>query len=276
MTQPLKKHKKVKPRRRVPRFALLIGCEYVKYARQGYLSRLPGCHADVRSLGKILRKRYGYRTKCLTDINPRKGKRQPTRKNIINWLKHVVRLAKLGTHKIIIYYSGHGTYVADKSNDEKDNRDEALVPVDFKNGFITDDWLFNNVVKQIPPKCRCLVISDSCHSGTILDLEYHKGMATKELEVQKTCKHKGTQGITISLSGCMDPQTSASAYNLNRRRKWRGAMTWALERVLRQCKRPTLTKTLNNLRRILARNRFSQIPELYTSRLVQPSTWRLF
>ena len=66
---------------------------------------------------------------------------------------------------LIVYYSGHGTTVADQNGDERDGRDEALVLSNgIQNEYLVDD-AFNLYLNSI--QARKLIIIDSCHSGTI-------------------------------------------------------------------------------------------------------------
>ena len=45
-----------------------------------------------------------------------------------------------------VFFAGHGGSVADKSGDEADNKDETVVPVDYKSaGQITDDEILKEV-----------------------------------------------------------------------------------------------------------------------------------
>src|SRR5262249_55328375 len=77
----------------------------------------------------------------------------------------------------LFHYSGHGTQKPDTSSDEKDGRDECIVPVDcdVKNGaftnLIVDDEL-RALYAKTDKKNHLLLIMDSCHSGTVeKDLE---------------------------------------------------------------------------------------------------------
>lgn len=69
--------------------------------------------------------------------------------------------------RLVIYYSGHGTYFNDKSGDETDGRDEAFV---FKDAAILDDDL-NTLIRTANKDCELLLLSDCCHSGSIFDLD---------------------------------------------------------------------------------------------------------
>ena len=84
---------------------------------------------------------------------------------------------------VVIYYSGHGCLVKQcfgkfrigkyefemTYDQEKTNRDSAYVVYDADRKVtehVIDD-VFTQIVKMF--KCPCLVLSDCCHSGTIID-----------------------------------------------------------------------------------------------------------
>ena len=74
---------------------------------------------------------------------------------------------------LFMHYSGHGGSVKDKNSDEKDGKDETLIPVDYKTaGQITDDVILAALVLDLPEGCMLTVVIDACHSGTVLDLPY--------------------------------------------------------------------------------------------------------
>lgn len=68
---------------------------------------------------------------------------------------------------VVITFSGHGSFVSDTDGDEADGLDECWCPHDvIANGPITDDEMhaiFSTREKDV----RWIVISDSCHSGTV-------------------------------------------------------------------------------------------------------------
>nr|HQU89930.1 caspase family protein [Denitromonas sp.] len=68
---------------------------------------------------------------------------------------------------LIITYSGHGTWVPDRSGDEADGRDEALCPHDIGDGKILLDDDLRNLFDQRPAGVRVVLIPDSCHSGSV-------------------------------------------------------------------------------------------------------------
>jgi len=71
-----------------------------------------------------------------------------------------------GYESLIIYYSGHGSNTPDRNHDESDGCDETFVATD---GLIIDDTL-NNLITKYNKSEKLILISDSCHSGTVYDL----------------------------------------------------------------------------------------------------------
>ena len=69
---------------------------------------------------------------------------------------------------IVITFSGHGTYVPDLNGDEVDGLDEGLCPYDLQTGggaLIDDEIQAIFAARAIG--VRLVLISDSCHSGTV-------------------------------------------------------------------------------------------------------------
>lgn len=114
--------------------------------------------------------------------------------------------------------------------EEKDGKDETLVPSDFRTrGHITDDVLRKYLVDKLPYGSKLTAFFDCCHSGTVLDLRYNwldKRASGKnptiEKSVHKNCEE--SKGHVLMLSGCLDHQTAADAYMDN---KFCGATTQA-------------------------------------------------
>lgn len=64
----------------------------------------------------------------------------------------------------VFTFAGHGSYIGDESRDEPDRRDETLVLFDL---MLSDDVLGRDLWPTFKPNTRVLMISDSCHSGTV-------------------------------------------------------------------------------------------------------------
>lgn len=247
------------------KIALLIGINY-----RGTKSELSGCINDINNTKDILKKVYKYEEKniiVLTDDTIIK----PTSNNITIQLYDLAfRTKKEDIKEIWISYSGHGSYVTDTNKDEMDKKDECLVPLDYeKNGLITDDML-NHIFSFIDPKIAVIVVIDACHSETILDLTYRYISGNKNVIENKSNKIKSN---VILISGCRDIETSADAYNINNSMKYSGAMTTAFLETLKKFNyKITCWNLLKEMRLFLKQRKFTQIPQICCTKLINTST----
>ena len=67
---------------------------------------------------------------------------------------------------LFFHFSGHGTQIPTDDSEETDGLDEAIVPTDMN--LILDDDL-RVITCKISPGARFTMLSDCCHSGTMLD-----------------------------------------------------------------------------------------------------------
>lgn len=190
--------------------ALVIGCNYL-----GTESQLGGCINDANRIKDFLLSKQGFtgdNVVVLTD-DQEDPLKKPTKNNIISSFNNLVLNAKKGDY-LFFSYSGHGSYVLDRSGDEDDYYDETIVPLDFdKNGQIVDDW-FKSMVNLLPAGSKMFAILDSCFSGTAFDLKYlikQQGSETNTYTFQESKKYSSTKAEVVMLSGCRDNQTSIDA-----------------------------------------------------------------
>jgi hypothetical protein len=192
--------------------ALLIGCNYQAVPQ----ARLYGCINDIVAVRNVLVDAYGYPVNnivLLRDDVPANKAALPTRANILAAMDAVLTASNNANDEVWIHYSGHGTQVRDTNGDEPDGADEAIVPCDFTTaGMITDDTLFDLLNQKA--KCRVLLFFDSCHSGSVCDLQYNRNFqnGTVVSSVLPNRAISRNPNITL-LSGCRDPQTSADTYS---------------------------------------------------------------
>lgn len=188
------------------KFALVIGINYV-----GTPVELRGCINDVNNIVAYLVEKCGYLESNITVLTDKTAVK-PTALNIDYEITKLINLAfTAGARELFLSYSGHGTYVRDLNRDEKDGRDECIVPLDYKRtGFIKDDRL-NQLIRKLPVYTQMYCLFDCCFSGTVLDLKYTEG--TNE---------KNPSSNVYMISGCTDQQTSADALIGG---SWAGAMT---------------------------------------------------
>lgn len=204
--------------------ALLIGIEYTRYSRRRVMDRLPGCHNDIKNMTRTLQEKFNVplaNMKLLVDDF--KGQ-WPTTENIrqgLRWLKNT------GSKDLWIVYSGHGSHVRDDGNDEPDGQDEVLVPDNYMtSGYVRDDALFR-FAKSLSSDVKLNCIFDCCHSGSMLDMPYyyHAEKVNQEDVATKRPWNVEVRADVTCLSACTDKQTSVSAYNMNKKRQWQGALT---------------------------------------------------
>ena len=235
------------------RKGLCIGINYV-----GSQWSLNGCAADAFNMRDHLEK-HGYEVTVLTD-DKRYGKYEfPTKSNIMKYLKKMVEEAQNGecTH-IVVHYSGHGTKMADRSGDEDDGMDEVIYTVD--NQIISDDMLAREFTNKLPEHVNCFCLMDCCHSGTILDLEYHKEDGKKIVKENK----KQLKCNILAISGCKDTQTSADAWTGDGKYgNYGGAMTWTFLNTYNENKSPD--EIVKNMTVTLKEGRFPQRPQITMS-----------
>lgn len=233
--------------------ALLIGINYV-----GTPYTLRGCINDVTKVKSQINS-YGFSNqniKILTDNTSQK----PTRENILLEFKNLLANANSGD-TLFFLYSGHGTQILDKNNDETDGKDEAIVSLDLQ--AITDDEIKNMVQTYLKKDVSLFALFDSCFSGTVLDLRYQYLDSLNYDKNTQNSKEQVTIGNVVMISGCTDKQTSADAY-INK--EYDGAMTWSFITSLQTNSKPTWRNLIKNMRTLLKNSKYVQIPQLSTGK----------
>lgn len=230
--------------------ALLFGLNYKNTPNQ-----LNGCINDVHNMKGFLSEK-GYQVTIHTDEDI---PTYTTATGILQKLNNIVAESwKEDLTHVWIHYSGHGCNVKDVSGDERDRKDECLVPSDFKHrGLVKDDYI-RDIVKNFNPKTKVFMVFDCCHSGTMADLPYHYITHTPTKENDTIMKSN-----IVMISGCMDVQTSADAFNVNHLYKYSGAMTSCLLKVIESSK--DIFDLIHALNDELKQRNFTQRPQLSSS-----------
>lgn len=237
------------------KLAVVIGINY-----RGTSNELKGCINDALALKKMLVEEYKYQEKNITLLTDDTTKK-PSGANIIQCIYELaLRSQKENVEEIWISYSGHGSSIRDTSGDEKDGRDEVIIPVDYATAGVVVDDLLNHVLSFIEKKTKVIALFDCCHSGTILDLPYKYisgDTSTRECDVNNVAAD------VIMISGCRDDQTSADAYNLEKDGKFSGAMTSSFLETMEEFNYDiTVFKLLEQMRTYLSTKGYSQIPQV--------------
>jgi metacaspase-1 len=235
--------------------ALLFGLNYAHVPD----AKLSGCINDVRAMATHLKGIGFAAVDVVSDDIDLSG---TSAQGIVQRLYDLaVKSFSEDLELVYIHYSGHGTYVLDKNSDEADGRDECLVPSDFKTAGVVPDDMLCSLFAAFKPSTRVVCVFDSCHSGTIGDMLYSWEAPRKVVVENIMCDVKAR---VVTLSGCMDYQTSADAFGLLGDGKAIGALTACLLLALRE--NPGVAKDafalLASVRAKLQERGFQQGPKL--------------
>ncbi|CAM0883228.1 unnamed protein product [Alopecurus aequalis] len=160
------------------KLALLVGINY-----PGTKAELKGCINDVDRMHRCLVDRFGFDEDDISVLVDRDSSGpQPTGANIRHALARLVGDARPGDF-LFFHYSGHGTRLPAETGDNDDTGyDECIVPSDMN--LITDQD-FRDLVQKVPHGCIFTIVSDSCHSGGLLDKAKEQiGNSTKQNQTQ--------------------------------------------------------------------------------------------
>lgn len=241
------------------KLALCVGINY-----RGTPSELSGCINDADDWTQELTRR-GYTVATLLETGA-------TKRYIVQLLNELVSTARFGD-RIVFTFSGHGTWVPDRDNDEADKRDEALCCFDYdRGGLLLDDEIYG-ILSARRFGVRATVISDSCHSGTVArlmgrsevapgavarfmpppGLSFEDALKAERLSWPKATSRTGA----ILISGCMDHEYSYDAWFGSRAN---GAMSYSLLKALHVSS--SVGAAYAALRRLLPSSDYPQTPQL--------------
>ena len=120
---------------------------------------LQGCVNDANDWSAALAER-GFKVAKLLDD-------QATKAAMVKAMNDLIGKAGKGD-SLLVTFSGHGTYQPDEDGDEADGLDEALCPYDLQtNGAALIDDEIRAIFGARKAGVRIVLISDSCHSGTV-------------------------------------------------------------------------------------------------------------
>ena len=234
------------------KFGLFVGIN----AYQGGINPLKGCVNDATRMRDAAIAKFGFKaadTTLMTDA-------AATRAGILAELNKYAALAGAGD-LLVFHYSGHGTLFPDEYSEEQDETkliymeapndagemeviyerdkyDSAIVPVDARlrtsgkpwRNLILDDELYAIFGAVTRKGAQVVLISDSCHSGSIdraktsdatprvQTLAQVFGVRRfSEIELEKPAKTRATRtpppakGLYLSMTGSKDDEFSLDA-----------------------------------------------------------------
>jgi hypothetical protein len=107
---------------------------------------------------------------------------------------------------LFFYFSGHGSYVADKNNDELTENDQCILDKNYNGDNLIDDWFRTQIDSHLVYGATLVCLFECCHSGTMLDLKYnHITYPDGKLIVNE--KVSDTVGNVFMFGGCLDEET---------------------------------------------------------------------
>jgi hypothetical protein len=121
----------------------------------GWSGDLCACEFDARDMEAIAKSRKMSRTLLLT--------KSASRSKVLDAIRAAAKALGKGD-LFLVTYSGHGGQVPDVSGDEPDKLDETWCLYD---GQLIDDELYLEL-GRFAPGVRIFVLSDSCHSGSVV------------------------------------------------------------------------------------------------------------
>jgi hypothetical protein len=248
--------------------ALLIGINY-----RGTSKELDGCINDVNNVKKTLINSLGFKDENIVVITD-DTIIQPTRVNILNSLTNFIKNSASGD-SLFFAYSGHGTHTQTSFNkDELYGQDQLIIPIDANRiqDCILDDDLNAILKTHMKSGVNLFGLMDACYSGTMFDLKY----SYMTDNISYTSKYNNfnvtnnphitsiNKGNIFILSGSKDNQKSADATVRDGSKiSYTGAMTFTFLNSLEKLgPKTSMQNILTNMRNILIKYNFTQIPQL--------------
>ena len=266
---------------RPTKYALLIGINY-----RGKSTQLEGCINDMNNIKNLLIDSLNFKEQNIIIINDDTDIK-PTKENILNYLNNLVKDSIAGD-TLFFGYSGHGTHTQNTiSKDELYEQDQLIVPINansIKECILDDD--LNTILKtNMKPGVNFFGFMDSCYSGSIFDLKYSymtDYLLYKEIDKNFTVTNNPyiesiNKGNIFVLSGSKDDQKSADAALTDGKTiYYTGAMTYTfLNTIDKLGINTSLQNILINMRNILKKYNFLQIPQLSSDNFVDISSLSL-
>jgi metacaspase-1 len=183
--------------------ALLLGINSYKS-----VSQLRGCENDVLGMRGLLTDVYKFdpsNVKVLLNSEVTKAQVKP----LLKWIYQDTQPGD----RLVLHFSGHGSYTADLTGDEPDKRDEliCLYDMDFdkKESYLLDDELRDWTLKLQKDR-QLVVVLDNCHSGTgtrkIIPPETTESRAKHPAIIERaTDERRAARGLTRGLTAHDDP-----------------------------------------------------------------------
>jgi hypothetical protein len=174
--------------------ALLLGINNYKK-----VNPLCGCVNDVENMRRLLTEVFGFSPANVKTLLNEKVVKSEIKKQ----MKWLFKEAAPGD-RLLLHFSGHGSYTADLDGDEDDGADELICLYDMDFGdpdtYFLDDEL-HDWTEALPKGAHLAVVLDSCHSGTGTRMMLAP-VAGKPQQLVAVCvDHKATLARALAAAG---------------------------------------------------------------------------
>jgi len=137
--------------------ALLLGINNYQW-----ISDLRGCENDGRNVARLLTNTFGFHESQIRQH----VSQEVTKATITDGFAWLFDGARNGD-RLVVHFSGHGSYIESASSDEAIDELICLYDMDIENPntYLLDDEL-GRLTADLPDGARLTIILDTCHSGT--------------------------------------------------------------------------------------------------------------
>jgi metacaspase-1 len=161
--------------------ALVVGLNAVDpNAYGGWDGRLNGCVNDANDYERILTEKFRATPRLSWDVHSLHTS-EATVENVAGAILGAAKILRAGD-LFVMTNSSHGGQIPDTTGDEEDRFDETLC---LYNGEMYDDELYR-FWQCFDQDVRIVVISDSCHSGSVARVLQRAAEVEKEIQDPKT------------------------------------------------------------------------------------------
>ncbi len=177
-------------------YALHIGINKVDPSYyKNFIPPLAGCVNDMERMAELAASLQFEEVAKLANL-------QATKEAIEDAIGKMAGMA-MPDDLVLITYAGHGAPIPDLDGDEADTYDEAWVTA---NGFLLDDTL-NQWFTTFKSGVRILLVSDSCHSGTMA-----RALRGSSMRIQQRYQDQTLRYVSLDL---VEQVLAANASSLN-------------------------------------------------------------
>ncbi|KAH9020578.1 caspase domain-containing protein [Lactarius pseudohatsudake] len=250
--------------------ALLVGTNY--FAPLDSRSRLEPGVRDAHEIAQVLHRHFGFEGNNIRVLTDEQPENLPTRENTLAAMRWLVEGAQ-PNDSLFFYYSRYATQCKGTNEDETHGPDECFCTMDCMSnvqsssttpGIITEDDMYDIMVKPLPLGCRLTAVLDCCH---YLPFIYDSRGVPKPRNTNATVHRRSSNADVICLSACKDSGRAFESHE-------RGSLGRAfIEFMTRWGNRGTYLDVIRSFRTYMDTKGLRQRPQLSSSRPIDLEQW---